>query len=302
MFSRALWCGAALGAAVSLILVAGPSVMSAPPAAAAPAKLTPAAPPDARAAPAKPAVARPRAVGEAAVGRDAEVPAKPAAGPAAGREPIPAEAWTECASLAWPSPAERRIEDALKSPTSIEFVETPLHDLVDYLKDLHHIEIQLEEKGLADVNVGPDTQITKNLKGISLRSALNQLLGDLGLDYAVQNEVLWITSPKRLDAHPTTKLYYVADLVARLDKHNRPYDDYDTLIGLITSTVAPATWGPAHGPGSIKGATVGGAKVLSVRATYPVHHELADVLANLRSIAIKSGRLEPPRRDAPTPP
>ena len=264
MFTRALWRGAALGAAVSLVMVLRPLAMSAPP--------------------------------EAAV-----VPAKPAAAPAAGREPIPAEAWAECASLAWPGPAERRIEEVLKSPTSIEFVETPLQDLIDYLKDFHHIEIQLDKKGLESVNVGPDAQITKNLKGISLRSALNLLLGELGLDYAVQNEVLWITSPKHIDAHPTTRLYYVADLVARLDKHNQPYDDYDTLVGLITSTVAPGTWGSPHGPGSIKGATLAGAKVLSVRATYPVHHELADVLAKLRSIATVSGRLEPPRRDAPTP-
>ena len=42
------------------------------------------------------------------------------------------------------SPAERKIREALRQPTQIEFVETPLKDVIDYLKDLHHIEIQLD--------------------------------------------------------------------------------------------------------------------------------------------------------------
>ena len=39
-------------------------------------------------------------------------------------------------------PAEKKIQERLKKPTQIEFVETPLKDVIDYLKDLHHIEIR----------------------------------------------------------------------------------------------------------------------------------------------------------------
>ena len=42
------------------------------------------------------------------------------------------------------SPAERKIREALDQPTQMEFVDTPLKDVVDYLRDLHHIEIQLD--------------------------------------------------------------------------------------------------------------------------------------------------------------
>ena len=34
-------------------------------------------------------------------------------------------------------PAEKKIHDALKSPTNLEFVETPLSDVIDYLKELN---------------------------------------------------------------------------------------------------------------------------------------------------------------------
>jgi len=36
--------------------------------------------------------------------------------------------------------AEQRISEALKSPTLLDFMETPLSDVVDYLKDLHKMK------------------------------------------------------------------------------------------------------------------------------------------------------------------
>ncbi len=117
--------------------------------------------------------------------------------------------------LSKPSPAEKKIEDALKQPTQIEFVDTPLKDVIDYLKDLHHIEIQLDGPALKEAGVEESTPITKNLKGISLRSALKLLLDELQLKYVVHNEVLLITSPTKAesDEYMTTKVYPVADLV-----------------------------------------------------------------------------------------
>jgi len=111
--------------------------------------------------------------------------------------------------------AEKKILDALKQPTQIEFVETPLRDVVDYLKDLHHIEIQLDVAALKEEGVEENTPVTKNLKGISLRSALKLLLDDLQLKYVIHNEVLLITAPTKADSeeYQTTKVYPVPDVV-----------------------------------------------------------------------------------------
>lgn len=110
-------------------------------------------------------------------------------------------------------PAEERISKALDETTSMEFVETPLSDVVDYLKDLHKIEIQLDTRALEDAGAGSDTPITKNLKGISLRSALRLLLGGLDLTYVIKDEVLLITTPEKAGSELVTKVYPVADLV-----------------------------------------------------------------------------------------
>jgi hypothetical protein len=94
--------------------------------------------------------------------------------------------------------AEKRLAAALASPTQIEFVDTPLKDVVDYLKDLHHIEIQFDEKALKGVGIDESTPVTRDLRGVSLRSALSAILGDLGLDSEIRDEVLLI-KPKNKD-------------------------------------------------------------------------------------------------------
>ena len=157
--------------------------------------------------------------------------------PAADDPPIvypDAEAWKELTArrkekygsteLSRRSPAEKKIEEALKQPTQIEFVETPLKDVVDYLKDLHHIEIQLDAAALKEAGVDESTPVTKNLKGISLRSALKLLLDDLQLKYVIHNEVLLITTPAKAesDEFMTTKVYPVADIVLPIKADRLP--------------------------------------------------------------------------------
>jgi general secretion pathway protein D len=76
----------------------------------------------------------------------------------------------------------------------IKFVEKPLSGVFDDLKQRHGIEFQLDYRALDGAAIPSDTPVTKSIKGITLRSALNILLGDLDLTYVVQNGVLKITT------------------------------------------------------------------------------------------------------------
>jgi hypothetical protein len=109
--------------------------------------------------------------------------------------------------------SEQRIFEELDKETSMEFIETPLADVVGYLKDLHGVEIQLDTRALDGVGIGSDTPITRELKGVSLRSALRLMLKDLDLTYVVKDEVLQITTPEEAEANLVTKVYPVGDLV-----------------------------------------------------------------------------------------
>ncbi|MCH8044392.1 MAG: VWA domain-containing protein [Planctomycetes bacterium] len=126
--------------------------------------------------------------------------------------------------LSKPGGAEERISAALREDTGFEFLETPLSDVVEFLEDLHSIEIELDTTVLEEAGVGPDTLVTRNLKGITLRSALRLMLRDLDLTYVIRDEVLLITTPDEANTQLSTKVYPVADLVL-------PIPDARTLGG-----------------------------------------------------------------------
>ena len=145
--------------------------------------------------------------------------------PAADEPPIvyPApEAWqllTErrkkyrAVDLVRQGPNEAKILAALDEKTELDFTEQTLNDVIDYLQQRHDIEIQIDSKALADAGLGSDTPVTRNLKGITLRSALKLLLGEMDLTYVIRNEVLMITTKTEADNLLSTRVYPVADLV-----------------------------------------------------------------------------------------
>ncbi len=175
--------------------------------------------------------------------------------------------------------AEKKIEEALDSPTEVEVIEMPLGDVMDFWKDRHAIEIQLDIKALDDVGISSDEPITKRLKGLSLRSALNLVLADLELTYLIANEVLWITTPEQAGTQLLTEVYPVADLID---------GNGDALIHLITSAVQPDSWDDVGGPGNITGGSFGGAETVVISQTYHVHREIVELLAKLRKVAADS--------------
>jgi len=106
------------------------------------------------------------------------------------------------------------------------------------LKKSHGIEIQLDQRALDDVGIPADTPITRSLRGISLRSALQLLLRDLDLTHLIRDEVLLITTEEEAEVMLATVAYPVTDLVRFRDKSGEEWADFDSLIETITSTVA----------------------------------------------------------------
>jgi len=183
---------------------------------------------------------------------------------------------------------ERRIAAALESPTVIECHEAPLTDVAAFLEDLHGIEVQLDVKALDEVGIDPEVEITADLKGISLRSALRLVLRKLDLTYVIHDEVLMITTPEQAETELATTVYPVGDLMTFRDESGEQWTDFDSLMDLITSTVEPTTWDDVGGPGSI--APLESKVCLVISQTQEVHGQIEDVLAKLRSVDKKLGK------------
>ncbi len=97
------------------------------------------------------------------------------------------------------SSEEQRIRTALDEDTELSFVETPLQDAIDFLEDRHKIQIELDGKTLDAAGIGRDTPITRELSGISLRSALRLMLRDHELAFTIHDDTLLISTPEIIE-------------------------------------------------------------------------------------------------------
>jgi hypothetical protein len=220
----------------------------------------------------------------------------------------------KAAPAAAPKPlvgGERAILKALKEPTSLEFVESPLEEVVDYLQQKHGIPIVFDRIELSNMGIDPDTSpVTRHLSGISLGSALDLILDNLQLKWVIDRGDLLITSATRADSEEflVTKVYDVFDLVVPVGAPDYPYwhgslpcshpdedphvrvpfgvqrarygdFDWDSLIDLIKQTVEPNSWGSSGGQSDIAAFDVS----LVISQTRRVHSEIAALLADLRA-------------------
>ena len=120
--------------------------------------------------------------------------------------------------LANPGSSEKRLYDALdQTVDELNFQETPLRDVINQLKDKYDIPILADKKAFEDAGLDLDTTVvTQNVSGISLRSALRLLLGDIDLTYLIKDEVMLITTKDKAAENLVIKVYPVGDLVMPL--------------------------------------------------------------------------------------
>jgi hypothetical protein len=206
------------------------------------------------------------------------------------------------------SPGEKAIIEALQSPAALEFVDTPLKDVIDFLQDKYKIPILLDKKELESSCIGEDCPVTTNLKDIPLSSALTLVLGDLGVEWTVSCDVLLITTPEKAAQLRMVRTYDVSDLLGEMFDHKHaaagaPADEHgmaslpglagpgmglggmmfkpakNSLVELLTTTLAPESWQDDGGPGTI----VLLDRAIVVSQTWKVHQQIAALLADLRA-------------------
>jgi hypothetical protein len=109
--------------------------------------------------------------------------------------------------------AQRQINSALNDPVLLQYVDTPLNEVMDDLSTKYNMHIELDRNALTDVGIDTSTLVNANYRGMTFRTALRLMLESLELTYIVEDEYLLITTPDIADQRLTTKVYPVADLV-----------------------------------------------------------------------------------------
>ena len=112
------------------------------------------------------------------------------------------------------SPAEAKIWNALKNEQVQGTYRGTLAEAVDQLSRQAGINILFDEVALAAENVRTDASVSLTLHTpVSLESALKNMIGQRGLVFVVENEVVKVTSKESQKQNVKVKTYYIGDLV-----------------------------------------------------------------------------------------
>ena len=112
------------------------------------------------------------------------------------------------------SEKELEIEKKLLTPVNYSCRNRPLSEVLNQLAKLVNVNIHLDDEGLRQEGLSPDTPVTLELASdIQLKSYLNLILEKHHLCYIIKNEVLNITSETKKGDHVYQQVYAVGDLV-----------------------------------------------------------------------------------------
>src|SRR3972149_2685383 len=184
-------------------------------------------------------------------------------------------------------PFPKVIEDALNTIISFEFLDTPLRDIVIFVREKSNINM------IIDSEAG-NVPVTLKLKDVPLRTALKYILPK-GYEYVIEGDIIHFYKQKM-----EMRVYDVRDILINLDDKDPSARVLD-LIELIVTTVEPSSWSrstsvigasaaggqrsiniPGQGEGSIV-ARMGQPGDLVVVNNKYVHKQIEDLLASLRS-------------------
>jgi hypothetical protein len=174
---------------------------------------------------------------------------------------------------------------------ALNFVQTPLRDVMTALSEEYEIPIQFDLAALDAIASSPDVEVTINIANVTLRSALELMLKNTGgeaLTYVVDKEVLLITTAEEAEKRLEVRVYRVDDLStpakAKEDKDSteKPQRCFDDLIDSVTTCVEHDSWAEnGTGTGQIAALEPG---ILVVTQTRRVHEKVEALLEAMRDV------------------
>lgn len=162
-----------------------------------------------------------------------------------------------------PDAKTEAILKALNSPVTTKFEDNTLEDVIGYLGKRYKVDMVLDPLAMRELAVEYDTKVKFNPRGITLRTTLRKVLGELGMTYYVKNGSINITSVERAQAVVSTRVYPLGNLLTSGNFGNRLGNlgllqnelqkrlAAEQLIRLIVSTVEPDSWAVNGGQGTI---------------------------------------------------
>lgn len=175
---------------------------------------------------------------------------------------------------------EHRYEQELDEPTDFEFSGQTLTDVMQFISDLHDLQIKIDRVALEDEGIAVDTPVDlQGFKG-TLRSGMDLILEPLGLDYVIQNDVILVTTKSKAENIFDLRVYNVGQL---------PFDSEALVMMVMDLNVkGGGQWQAEDGAGGTITGIPGG---LVVQNTWRTHRAVTELLELLtEQAALSSGQ------------
>jgi hypothetical protein len=183
---------------------------------------------------------------------------------------------------------EKKVIESLDRPVTLAIKDQPLEYALQELSNQMGQPIAIDTKSLTDQGTDLKRLTSAEMKGVSARTALRQLLGGVGLTFVVKEETIQVMTVDRARDTLVTRVYYLGDLVQGVGPFGGalrwgPFLDYqqtvanvEVLIDSIKSSVDPESWRGKGGAGTITFHFP--SMSLVVRASSEVHASLGSKL------------------------
>jgi hypothetical protein len=176
------------------------------------------------------------------------------------------------------------VERALEQPTFADFSDTPLSQCLQFLATQANIRIYLDEMGLANAMVDRTQAMTFQMTGVRLSLVLDLMLEPLNLDYAIRENVLFISSKERIDAMREPTVLRLGDV---LPPGADAGEAATRIVTMITENVDRDVWIVNGGTNNIQ--FMPDARALVVTASSRTHRKINRLLNELRSAKVAQG-------------
>ncbi len=169
--------------------------------------------------------------------------------------------------------ADANVRRQLARPLDVDFTDTPLTDVAEWLSDRLEVQVWLDREAFTEEGIPTDMPVTLQFPAISGDVLLSRLLKPRQMAYVIEHGLLVFTTASKEKERLVTKVYDVRDLLARGLHPNDP------IRGLETTTSGP--WQTRDGEGGT--ITLFADTLLVIRQTSHNHDEVAKFLTSLRS-------------------
>jgi hypothetical protein len=162
------------------------------------------------------------------------------------------------------------LEEALNQPVSFEFSDVKLWESISQLRQMYGVHlVPGDESGKI---VGIDAmRVTQTVRGLPLRSALDELFGPLKLEwYLTDYLAVRIVTPEQAAARRDLRVFRIVELTEA--GHSA-----DQLMKAITENIEPKTWQTAGGTATIRSLP----GVVLVCHNRPIQERIATFLESL---------------------